>query len=64
MNLPDYFAICASGPQETDLSNEHKVKLAMVEQASRTLTLDFSMETLQEKHLADSKLFEYQSDML
>ena len=36
----------------------------MVEQASRTLSLEFTMETLQDKHVADTQLFEHQSDML
>ena len=36
----------------------------MVERASRELTLDFSMHSLQTKQLRDSRLFERQSDML
>ena len=36
----------------------------MVDQASRVLTLDFSMESLQKKDIENSKLFERQSDML
>ena len=36
----------------------------MVDQASRVLTLDFSLETLQKKDNADSRLFERQSDQL
>ena len=36
----------------------------MVDQASRILSLDFSVQALQEKHESDRRLFEHQSNLL
>ena len=60
IHLPDYFAICSKGDSSVTASK----KLAMVDHASRMLSLDFSMQRLQEKQVADSRLFREQADML
>ena len=70
MNLPDYFAICASGEREDEQVKGSTMlistsrKLAMVDSAPRELSLDFGLEQLQQKQICDSKLFKRQADML
>lgn len=63
MNLPDYFAICASA--ETDeMGNPRQQKQRLIEEASRVLTLDFSMQRLQAKQVSEANLFNKQSEQL
>ena len=60
--MPDYFAICAKG--HIDENGNQGRFTHMVDQASRILSLDFSVQALQEKHESDRRLFEHQSNLL
>ncbi len=45
VHLPDYFAICATGHESVQKEKQGEVKkLSMIDQASRFLTLEFSMQ--------------------